>query len=202
MSSQIVGSGKQLDLRLRAVSRLTGNSGKGGARASASEALGALFELASTPATAGDALALLHELQVLQVELDLQDEEIRTARAQLEVDLARQIQLYDFAPVSCFTIDTRTTLLEMNATGARLLGAEREDLLGRKLGSFLGAHGADTLQTLLARVSAGHEGETCTLELMVADGKPRSVHASATTDPAGQGFLVAFINAAEPADGP
>ena len=195
MASQIAGSGRQAELRLRALSRLERSSGGDGKRAGAAEALGVLFELASSPSTAGDALALLHELQVLQVELDLQDEELRNSSIELEQALARQVELYDCAPVSCFTIDASTTLCELNLTGARLLGFERDALLGRALDSFLGPRSADALQTLLARVAEGHRGEVCELELIVPNGKPRLVHACATADPAERRFLLAFIDA-------
>jgi PAS domain S-box-containing protein len=197
MESQIAGSERQAELRLRALSRLERANGGDGKRAGAAEALGVLFELASSPSTASDALALLHELQVLQVELDLQDEELRSSRIELEQALARQVELYDCAPVSCFTIDARTTLCEMNLTGARLLGAERDALLGRALNSFLAPRSADALQTLLARVSEGHREEDCELALIVSNGESRLVHACATADPAGLRFLIAFIDTDE-----
>jgi hypothetical protein len=55
----------------------------------ATDAFRVLFELASSPDTAGDALALLHELQVHQVELDMQTEELMHSRAELETDHCR-----------------------------------------------------------------------------------------------------------------
>ncbi len=128
MSSQLVGLGRQADLRLRALSRLNGGGRIG--QKGASDALVVLFELASSPSTADDALALLHELQVHQVKLELQDEELRSSRAELETALGRQVELYDAAPVGSFSVDTKAVLYELNLTGARLLGFEREELLG------------------------------------------------------------------------
>jgi PAS domain-containing protein len=193
MSSQLVGLGRQADLRLRALSRLNGG-GTGQRRASASDALGVLFDLASSPSTADDALALLHELQVHQVELDLQDEELRSSRAELEAALRRQIELYDSAPVGCFSVDAGTVLYALTLTGARLLGFERDALLGRALDSFLAPLGADSLRTLLARTAAGHQGEVCELQLLQLGAAPRTVQASAAMDPSGQGFLIALSN--------
>lgn len=195
MSSRMVVSGEQVDLRLRAVSRLNGRGGEERMRANAPEALGVLFELASSPSTAGDALALLHELQVHQVELDLQAEELRGSRAELEGALTRQSELYDFAPVGCFTVDASTAILETNLRGARLLGFERGELPGQPLDGFLGPRSADVLHTLLARVAEGHEGETCDLELVAAVGKARVVHARAARDPSGPRFLVVLMDA-------
>lgn len=197
MSSQLVGLGRQADLRLRALSRLNGG-GTEQKRASAADALGVLFELASSPSTADDALALLHELQVHQVELELQDEELRSSRAELEATLSRQTELYDCAPVGFFSVDARTVLYEVNLTGARMLGFERDALLGRALDSFFAPHHADTLHTLLARTKAGHHSEACELELLRLGAGPLTIHASASLDPSGQGFLVAFSNIGGP----
>jgi PAS domain-containing protein len=124
-------------------------------RTDASTALGVLYELASSPSTAPDALALLHELQVHQVEVDLQDEELRRSRVELETSLNRQVQLYDCAPVGYFTVDGNAVLRELNQTGATLLGFERDFLRGRSLDSFLTPEGVSTLRAMLGRVTAG-----------------------------------------------
>ena len=55
---------------------------------------------------------MLHELQVHQVEVDLQDEELRRSRLELETSLNRQVQLYDYAPVGYLTVDCKAVLRE------------------------------------------------------------------------------------------
>ncbi len=100
MSGDVIGAQSHADLRLSALKRLTGQAGSHETRLDASAAFGVLYELASSPSTAASALALLHELQVYQVELELQDEELRRSRAELEATLMRQVQIYDFAPVA------------------------------------------------------------------------------------------------------
>lgn len=188
------------DLRLRALARLTGRSAPDGPRTSASVSLRVLHELASSPATAADALALLHELQVHQVELDMQDEELRNARAELEAALVRQMQLYERAPVGSFTIDRGTVVHELNLTGADLLGDGRDALVGRKLEDFLAPDSRYPLDAMLTRVSGGSSREACALQLTVPEGRPRGVHASVSADPAGQRFLVAFMERGGPQD--
>ncbi|WP_338413960.1 PAS domain-containing protein [uncultured Sphaerotilus sp.] len=190
---------RQHALRTQALSRLTGNSASTGTRSNASVALGVLHQLASSPSTAADALALLHELQVHQMEVDLQDEELHRSRAELEADLLRLTQCHDHAPVGCFTIDRGTVLCEVNLTGARLLGVEREALTGRTLNAFLTPPSADALQALLGQVDVslgdGHHGDdpaTCTLELITRDGRRRHVDASAAADPVGGRYLLAL----------
>jgi hypothetical protein len=92
-----------------------------------------LHALASSPQTATDALTLLHELQVHQVELDLQAQELHESRAELESTLRRQIELYDHQPVGCFTVDSRCILHELNLTGADMLGVARDAAFGLPL---------------------------------------------------------------------
>ena len=188
------------DLRARAVSRLTGDKSLN-AHQRTVEALGVLHELASSPSTAADALALLHELQVHQVELDLQAEELRGSRAELETALQRQVALYEAAPVAQFSLDPRGALREMNLAGATLLGGDREVLLGQPLSSFLAPHSARELGALLARAGEGPQGQAHALQLNGGEGSSRTVYASVGTDPAGQGFLVALMDAGGPSAG-
>ena len=177
-------------LRSRAVAHLKGSD----AQLDASAALAVLYDLASSPSTAPDALSLLHELQVHQVEVDLQDEEMRQSRAELETSLNRHVQLYDYAPVGCFTVDFNTVLRELNQTGAALLGSERDLLCGRSLECFLTAEGASMLRAMLGRVAEGSLTEFGDLTLRsTPDGESRRVHASACVDPAGGGYLIGLI---------
>ena len=197
MSSNLIEAESEADLRLRALQRLTGKNGSHDARLNASAAFRVLHDLASSPSTSAAALALLHELQVYQVELDLQDEELRRSRAELEATLIRQVQLYDFAPVGCFTVDRSTALRELNLAAARMLGFERDQLLGRTLDSFLAPQSARALHAMLASVSDGAPTEVDALQLLARRGAPRRVHASANRDPDGQHFQIAFIDVAE-----
>jgi len=203
MSSNLREAKGERDLRLRALTQLTGRAGSHEKRLDAGAALGVLHELASSPTTAGAALTLLHELQVHQIELDLQDEELRRSRAELEATLARQIQLYDSAPVAYLTVDRGTAVRELNLTAASILGSERDSLLGRTLDSFLEPRSGLALHAMLDRLTDGAPREVCALQLVAPHSKPRTVHASATPDPDGRHFLVAFVDVAEqppPAD--
>jgi PAS domain-containing protein len=195
MPSQVIPHHRLADLRRQALSRLNGHAAPTGLAAGAAAALGVLHDLASSPATAPKALALLHELQVHQVELELQAEELRSSRVELEADLVRQTQLYDFAPVACFTVERDTTLCELNLAGAQMLGIGRDAPPGRALDSFFAPDDSEALHTLLARAAAGRRGEACTLSLTPTAGSPKLVHARADADPAGPRFLVALFEA-------
>ena len=198
MSRDVNGLESQAALRQRALARLSVADGSQDGPRDAFGALGVLHKLASSPSSAGEALAVLHELQVHQVELELQEEELRRSRSEMEATLYRQLQLYDYAPVGCLTVDRTSELREVNLTAAGMLGCERGQLLGRSLISFLGPESASVLRAMLARLSEGEPTTLGTLQLAVGQGALRSVHASATQDPGGQHFLVAFIDVTEP----
>lgn len=199
MAKQGIEADIQADLRTQALSQLTGRGNSNAARPGAAAALGVLHGLASSPATAADALALLHELQVHQVELDVQEDELRRSRAELEATLARQSQLFDFAPVGVFAVDRSAVISDANQRGARLLGCEHEAVLGQALDSFLASASRPALLSLLSQVGDGIA--TSTLRLMLRDGSPRTVHAAVSADPAGRNRLVALIEVGE-AGGP
>jgi len=197
MSDHAIEPGHDIDLRQRAAARLTGAAGTKGAAARATDALSVLHALASSPDTAADALTLLHELQVHQVELDLQAQELRDSRAELESALRRHIELYDHQPVGCFTIDAKGVLQELNLSGAALLGLARDDAYGLPLEAFFGAESARRFRAAIASVGAGVRRPSCLLRLCPKDGAERSVLASIAVDPAGQRTLVSLTDAGE-----
>ncbi len=191
----------QTDLRKRALEKLSVGPSKELKRASTADALAALHRLASAPSTAGDAMALLHEMQVHQVELDLQQEELRSSRSELEAALIRQTALIERAPVGYMTIDAGTVVVETNLAGARLLGAARDDVLGRPLAALMSAHSADVLQALLARARDGLGPETRELQLQPLAGTLRRVLAAADQDTSQDRFLLVLMAAASPSPG-
>ena len=185
------------DLRRRAASRLTGTAATKGSTASAAEALTVLHALASSPETASDALTLLHELQVHQVELDLQAQELHESRADLESALRRQIELYDYQPVGCFTIDPRLVLHELNQTGADMLGIGREDAYGLPLDAFLCAESARRFRSAISSLDASTRRPSCVVRLCPKDGPERPVLASIGADPAANRYLVSLTNSGD-----
>jgi PAS domain-containing protein len=171
------------ELRRRASSRLTGASGDAEPFA-ASDALAVLHDLAASPDTAADALALLHELQVHQVELELQAEELRESRTELETMLQRQILLYDHMPVGCMTVDRGLVVHELNLRAAALLGLPREDAYGLRLDTFLSSQGAQRLRALMD--GAG----SAILELTPRQGRACHLRADLGADPTTERFFL------------
>ena len=91
----------------------------------------------SQPRTQADTLRLVHELQVHQIELEMQNSELQRARLELETALDKYTELYDFAPVGYFSIDRQGLIKEVNLIGASMLGGVRARLLQRRLQAFV-----------------------------------------------------------------
>jgi PAS domain S-box-containing protein len=125
-----------------------------------------------TPApTEAEVRRLLHELQVHQVELEMQNEELRESRAEVEAGLERYTELYDFAPIGYFTVDGGGTIREANLAGAALLGLERSRLIRRRLEVFIAAETRPVFRAFLDRVSGGVSSESCEV-VLAAKGRP------------------------------
>ncbi len=133
-------------------------------------------ELANTAAPSEDrrersAEELVHELQVHQIELEVQNEELRQARLTLELARDRYADLYDFAPLGYFTFNSAGLIVEANLTGARLLGIVRGGLIGRSFDGFVDAGQRGRWTHYLARVLQGEEQPACELTLRRPDGR-------------------------------
>jgi PAS domain-containing protein len=97
-----------------------------------------------------DVQKLVHNLQVHQVELEMQNNELRRARQELEEARDRFVDLYDFAPLPLLTLSQDGEVLEANLAAARLLGLERKALIHRKFSRFFPAETQDAF-TLYCR---------------------------------------------------
>jgi two-component system, cell cycle sensor histidine kinase and response regulator CckA len=113
---------------------------------------------------------MLHELKVHQVELEMQNEELRQSRAELETSHERYFDLFDLAPVGYFTLSEEAQILEANLTGSELLGVPREGVLGRPFTQFI--HPDDQDGYYHHRRAVVHAGSpaTCELRMLRADG--------------------------------
>ena len=79
----------------------------------------------------------LHELRVHQIELEMQNEELRRAQAELDAARARYFDLYDLAPVGYCTVSEKGLILEANLTAATLLGVARGALVKQPFSRFI-----------------------------------------------------------------
>ena len=92
---------------------------------------------ASAALTPEEARRTLHELQVHQIELEMQNEELRRAQAELNATRARYFDLYDLAPVGYCTLSEKGLILEANLTAATILGVARGVLVNKPITRFI-----------------------------------------------------------------
>ena len=128
---------------------------------------------------------LIHELQVHQVELEMQNHALFELRDQLERSLEKYTDLYDFAPVGYLTLASDGTIQEVNLAGAALLGVERANLIDRRFGAFVAAEARPTFNAFLERVRVGTAREHCEITLALEDAPPRHLHLEGITVIAG-----------------
>jgi PAS domain S-box-containing protein len=102
-----------------------------------------------------DTRRLLHELQVHQVELEMQNAELQEGRDRMEMLLEKYTDLYDFAPVGYLSLDEQGRILEVNLSGAALLGVVRSRLINRRLPSFVAPANRPGFLDFLASVFSG-----------------------------------------------
>jgi PAS domain S-box-containing protein len=129
-----------------------------------------------------ESLRLLHELQVHQIELEMQNENLLKERAkleQMEAELGKYKDLYDFATVGYFNLDHRGTIHAVNLTGSGFLGIERSLLINRPLEHFISAETRPVFQEFLANVFASKTKKTCELVFLKERNTPLFVQVEA-----------------------
>ena len=114
---------------------------------------------------------LLHELNMHQVDLEKHNNELQEARNRMEALLEKYTDLYDFAPVGYMSLDEAGRILEVNLTGASLLGAGRAHLLNQHLPAFIVQESRAVFRAFLKRVFAGTGKQVCEAPLTKANGK-------------------------------
>ena len=136
-------------------------------RRRAEERLGVYVAPAPAPGT-----DVIHELEVHQIELEMQNEELRLISFDLDAQRARFLDLFELAPVGYLTLNEKNFVRDANLAAARMLGIERRQLIGRPLSAFMSQADADALyldRTLLKRTGKPQHRE---LSLRREDAEP------------------------------
>jgi PAS domain S-box-containing protein len=118
------------------------------------------------------ARTLLHDLRVHRIELELQNEELRTSQEALEVARARYFDLYDLAPVGYLTIGESGLVLEANLTAAGLLDLPRSAIVKQPWSRFILPADQDIYFKHRRQLLATGEPHGCELRLIKSNGEP------------------------------
>lgn len=114
---------------------------------------------------------IVHELEVHQIELEMQNEELRRAQEELELSRNTYTELYDFAPIAYFIFDTHGLIREANFAGGQLLGADRSVLAHQPFIGFIAdAAGKELFSHHLQQVAQQQEMQKCEIRLSGKDG--------------------------------
>lgn len=114
---------------------------------------------------------LVHELQVHQIELEIQNEELRASQASTEESRRRFVELYEYAPVGYCTLDVAGKINELNLTAASLFKYSRRYLLSKPLGAFVHREDTDTFFLFQRRLREKAGEQRCELRLKRKDGQ-------------------------------
>ncbi len=124
---------------------------------------------------------MVHELRVHQIELEMQNEELRVSQLALDTAQARYFELYDLAPVGYCTVSEEGLMMQTNLTLARLLGIPRSALGKQALTRFIHKEDEDIYYLLRKALVSSGEPQSCELRMKKADGSLIWVHLAATT---------------------
>ena len=131
----------------------------------------------------------LHELRVHQIELQMQNDELRRTQVELAAERARYFDLYDLAPVGYITVNEQEMILEANLTAATLLGVSRDALVRQPISQFILDEDQDIyylyrkqiFETHLTSSRQAGGQQACELRMLKKDGPAFWVHLVATT---------------------
>ena len=118
----------------------------------------------------GDDTLMLHELRVHQIELELQNEELRRAQIELESSRARYFDLFDLAPVGYLTLSELGLILEANFVASKLLGLPRGALVGKWFSAFIAPPDQDAYYLFSKTVLERNILHNCTLRMLAHGG--------------------------------
>ena len=159
------------------------------------QALTLLHRLASAPQSASDALQLLHELQVHQVELDLQQEQAEHDRRQLTEDLTSYAARFDLAPFAYLTLEPEGLVIAANRIAAEWLApgsGAGEGLAGARIEDLLAPECRTAVRAMLAALRHGQGRQACPVQARTGGAIAQAV---ATATPDGAQVLLAIVSA-------
>jgi hypothetical protein len=135
-------------LRIKAEEHLKENQKKGG-----------------SPVKETDVNKLIHELQVHQIELEMQNEELRQAYDTAEAALKKYTMLYDLAPTGYFILDHDGSISDLNFTGADILGDRRFSLINSNFKLFISRDSQPVFNNFFSKVYTSNTKESCMVML-------------------------------------
>ena len=140
-----------------------------------------------------EALKLIHELEVYQIELELQNEELKKAIAATQI----AVDLYNFAPTGYFTLSKEGRILELNLCGSQLIGKDRFRLIGSNFAFFVSDDTKPIFHLFFEKVVKSNVKETCEITLLSTTNSPIYVHLTGIVTTNSEQCLLTMVNITE-----
>lgn len=125
-------------------------------------------EGSETSVSESDTLKLIHELEVHQIELEMQNEELKQAKSKAELAEKKYTELYDFAPSGYLTLTKEGEIIDLNISAENLLGKKRSQLVKSSFGFFVSFDTRPVFNRFLQNIFKNKTKETCELKLEAA----------------------------------
>ena len=145
------------------------------------------------PTAPAEIQKVLHELRVHQIELEMQNEELRMAQAELDASRARYFDLYDLAPVGYVTVGEQGLILEANFAAATMLGLARDALLQQPITRFIPKDDQGLCDLHRKPLFETGAPQICEMRMVKADGTAFWAHLAANAAPDAAGAPVCRI---------
>lgn len=144
-----------------------------------------------------DAFKLIHELEVHQIELEMQNEELILARTTATESAEKYLELYDFAPSGFFTLSREGKIIDLNLYGYQMLGRERLFLKNSQFGFFVSDDTKTIFNLFLTKVFESKSKVPCEVTLTDSNNGLMYVHLTGMTTGNGEECLVTIIDITE-----
>ncbi len=137
---------------------------------------------------------LLHELQVHQIELEMQNEELTATQHELATSKARYLDLYELAPVGYLTVSKRGLVVEANVAVTTMFGLERNDLLNKPISRLIYEEDREIYRLHRNKIYSGKGVQTWEMRMLLPDGCPIWLHLLVTPAEEGELWVVFDIS--------
>jgi PAS domain S-box-containing protein len=189
------GSEIRRQLRINAEERLrTGTAPPSGAFVASPEALSLLHKLSHVQESAEDALRLLHELQVYQVELDLQLAQVEYNENELLEELAVYQVLFQHAPAAYVNAGLEGNIIQANGPSGEIFDMDTDDLPGQNLVTVIPEEGRPAIVEIFNQLRNGAPRAVCEIALAAGTNSKRRLLVSASVAPGGRTCLLLFVD--------
>ena len=135
---------------------------------------------------------LIHELLIHQIELQMQNDELHRIQLELQASRDKYSDLYDFAPISYFSINGEGTIIEVNLVGAEMLGMKRSLLIGSLFSNFVSKETQDVFYFHREKLLETKTRQICELKLIRDDGSSLDVRLESVVGQDDEGSSPAF----------